>query len=299
MTVEYACARAVHKPWGKTDLRPWSKVHEDGPIGELWFERADKDAPAPDLLLKLLFTSEPLSIQVHPDDAFARSIGLPHGKSEAWYVVSAAPGALIALGLKKPFTHSELRNSIEDGAIAAFIAWHPVNEGDAIHVPAGTIHAIGAGLVIAEVQQSIDATFRIFDHGRKRELHIDEAVAAANLAPPALQKTPEALAPGRALLITDPHFVLEHFDLPPKSKWTLRAKSETWLLALDGDARVGLVNVLPGEALFVKDDQVGIAAGPAGLKGLMAYAAAVPDADLLCNADVSDLTRAGLITESQ
>jgi mannose-6-phosphate isomerase len=299
MTVEHARVRAVHKPWGKADLRPWSEVHEDSLVGELWFERAYEGAPAPSLLLKLLFTSEPLSIQVHPDDAFARSIGLPHGKSEAWYVVSAAPGALIALGLKRPFTHSQLRNSIEDGAIAAFIAWHPVCEGDAIHVPAGTIHAIGAGLVIAEVQQRIDATFRIFDHGRKRKLHIDEAVAAANLAPAALQKMPEALAPGRTLLLTDPHFVLEHFDLPPKSKWTLRARFETWLLVLDGHARGGLMNVLPGEALFVKDDQVDIAAGSAGLKGLIAYAAAVPDAVLLCDAHVSDLARADLVKEGQ
>jgi len=297
MTVEHACVRAVHKPWGKTDLRPWSEVHEGSPIGELWFERANKDAPAPDLLIKLLFTSEPLSIQVHPDDAFARSIGLPHGKSEAWYIVAAAPGARIALGLKRSLTHSQLRNSIEDGAIAALIAWHSVSEGDAIHVPAGTIHAIGAGLVIAEIQQRIDITFRIFDHGRKRELHIDDAVAAANLAPAALQKMPSPLASGRTLLLTDPHFVLEHIDLPPKSNWRLQAKSETWLLALNGHARVGLMNILPGEALFVKEDRADIAAGSEGLKGLVAYAAAMPDTDLLRSADVSGLCQAELIRE--
>jgi mannose-6-phosphate isomerase len=297
MTVEHACVRAVHKPWGKTDLRPWSEAHEGGPIGELWFERADKYAPEPDLLFKLLFTREPLSIQVHPDDAFARSIGLPHGKSEAWYIVAAAPGARIALGLKKPLAHSKLRSSIEEGAIAALIAWHAVCEGDAFHVPAGTIHAIGAGLVIAEVQQRIDVTFRIFDHGRKRELHIDEAVAAANLCPAALQKTPIPLAPGRTLLLTDPHFVLEHLDLPPKSKWMLRAKSETWLLALNGYAGVGPVTLRPGEALFVKDDEANVRPGLEGLKGLVAYAAASPYADLLRGADVSGLDRAELIRE--
>lgn len=299
MTVEHACVRAVHKPWGKTDLRPWSDAHEDGSIGELWFERADKDAPAPSLLLKLLFTSEPLSIQVHPDDAFARSIGLPHGKNEAWYIVAAAPGAHIALGLKKPLTHSQLRSSIEDGAIAALIAWHPVCEGDTVHVPAGTIHAIGAGMVIAEIQQRIDVTFRIFDHGRKRELHIDDAVAATNLARAAPRETPSALAPGRTLLLTDPHFVLEHFDLPPKSKWALRAKSETWILALSGHARVGAMNILPGEALFVKDDQADITAGSAGLRGLVAYAAATSDADLLRGTDVAGLGEANLIREGQ
>jgi len=297
MTVEHACARAVHKPWGKTDLRPWSEVHENVPIGELWFERVDKDAPAPALLLKLLFTSEPLSIQVHPDDAFARSMGLPHGKNEAWYIVAATGGAHIALGLKKPLTHSQFRSSIKDGSIATLMAWHAVRGGDAIHVPAGTIHAIGAGLVIAEVQQRIDVTFRIFDHGRKRELQIDDAVAAANLAPAELQKIPSFLAPGRSLLLTDPHFVLEHFDLSSESKWTLRAKCETWLLVLNGHAGVGSVNILPGEVLFVEDDRVEIMAGSAGLKGLVAYAAPAPDPDLLRSANVSDLGRADLAKE--
>jgi mannose-6-phosphate isomerase len=299
MTVEHACVRAVQKPWGKTDLRPWSEIHADGPIGELWFERADKEAPAPDLLLKLLFTSEPLSIQVHPDDAFARSIGLPHGKSEAWYVVAAAPGAHIALGVKKHLTHSQLRNSIQDGAIANLVAWHAVSDGDAVHVPAGTIHAIGAGLVIAEVQQRIDVTFRIFDHGRNRALDIDSAVAAAKLGPPAPQGTRSPLASGRTLLLTDPHFVLEHIDLPPKSNWRLRAQSETWLLSLNGHAQAGPMNLFAGEALFLKDDRADIEVGSVGLKGLLAYAAATSEAELLRRTDDFGTGQADLVREDQ
>jgi hypothetical protein len=86
MAIEHACMRVVRKPWGNTDLRPWSEIrHDGGAIGELWFQRPDMNAPDPALLLKLLFTKEPLSIQVHPDDAFAQSIGLGHGKTEAWY----------------------------------------------------------------------------------------------------------------------------------------------------------------------------------------------------------------------
>ncbi len=291
MTVEHARARAVQKPWGKTDLRPWSEIHAECAIGEIWFERADENAPAPSLLLKLLFTNEPLSIQVHPDDAFARSIGLPHGKSEAWYVVSAVPGARVALGVRARLTHSQLRNSIQDGSIVSRVAWKVVSKGDVIHVPAGTIHTIGAGLVIAEVQQRIDVTFRIFDHDRQRELHIDNAVAVANLGLPALQMEPSPLASGRTLLLADPHFVLELIDLPPNSKWCLRTQAETWLLVLDGHARVGPMSLLIGEALFLKDDRADIKASSAGLKGLLAYSAAKPDMDLLRSVDNEGLDK--------
>jgi mannose-6-phosphate isomerase len=105
MAIEHASVQVVRKPWGVADLHPWSSSDGSGDsIGELWFQRADTNAPIPALLLKLLFTSEPLSIQVHPDDAFARGIGLPNGKTEAWYILSAAPDARIAVGLKRHLT---------------------------------------------------------------------------------------------------------------------------------------------------------------------------------------------------
>jgi mannose-6-phosphate isomerase len=284
MTVELARVRAVHKPWGRADLRPWSEIHGDSPIGELWFERAHVEAPAPDLLLKLLFTSEPLSIQVHPNDALARSLGLAHGKSEAWYVLSAAANANVALGVGTRLTRRQLRDSIQDGSIADRVMWRAVSDGDAVYVPAGTIHAIGGGLVIAEIQQRLDVTFRLFDYDRDRELHVDNAVAAANPGPSASPIEPQYLAPGRTLLVTDPHFVLERIDLPPKSKWDLQSQFEMWLLVLEGHARVGLLNIPAGEALFLKADQAALNAGSAGLKGLLAYSAAAPEADLLRNA---------------
>jgi hypothetical protein len=94
MPIECVFVRAMHKPWGVSDLQPWSNIDGTGSaVGELWFERADKNAPIPALLLKLLFTREPLSIQVHPDDTFARAMGMPNGKSEAWYIISAKPGS--------------------------------------------------------------------------------------------------------------------------------------------------------------------------------------------------------------
>ena len=122
MTIEHAIARAKPKPWGSTDLRPWSQAPtSDGPIGELWFERPEPAAPKTELLLKLLFTTEPLSIQVHPNDTFAQSIGLPNGKTEAWYILSAIPGAKVAAGLNYPRSSTELRTAITDGSIANIV----------------------------------------------------------------------------------------------------------------------------------------------------------------------------------
>jgi len=166
MAIEHARARALPKPWGVLDRRPWNNAsHDGGAIGEIWYERPNDAAADPSLLLKLLFTSQPLSIQVHPGDAFAHAMGLPSGKTEAWYILSAAPEAKVALGLKRPLTPQQLRAAVENGSISDLVVWLPVSVDDVIFVPAGTIHAIGAGLVIAELQQRSDATFRLFDHG--------------------------------------------------------------------------------------------------------------------------------------
>src|ERR1017187_10074587 len=168
MAIERARVQALPRPWGVLDLTPWSTAAKDGiPIGEIWYDRPGKPASDPSLLLKLLFTSQPLSIQVHPDDAYAQSIGLQNGKTEAWYVLSAAPEAKVALGLKRCLTPKQLRQAGEDGSITDLVEWHAVSQGDSIFVPAGTIHAIGAGLVIAEIQQRSDATFRLSDYGRQ------------------------------------------------------------------------------------------------------------------------------------
>jgi len=286
MAIEHACIQAVNKPWGSTNLRPWSELPGDGiAIGELWFERADMTAPTPALLLKLLFTKEALSIQVHPDDTFAQSIGMPHGKTEAWYILSATPGANVAIGLKEHLTAPQLRASIEDGSIADLVQWHPVLKDDVVFVPAGTIHAIGPGLVIAEIQQRSDATFRLFDYGRKRELHAGNAVAAAHAGSAECQSSQRRLTEARTLLVASSHFVLERIDLLSKSNWELHAERETWLLVLEGHARIGLVNAFAGEAMFLEAEDASIEVGAEGLKGLLAYLATEPSAGLLRGRD--------------
>jgi mannose-6-phosphate isomerase len=274
MPIEHASVRAMHKPWGVSDLQPWSSIDgTDDAVGELWFERADKDAPLPDLLLKLLFTSEPLSIQVHPDDTYARAMGMPNGKSEAWYIISAKPDAQIGIGLKHRVTPQELRASISNGSIVELVQWRPVAKGDVIFIPAGTIHALGAGIVLAEIQQRSDTTFRLFDYGRQRELHIDNGVAVANVWPLRSQCDPARLTRERTVLVASRHFVLERVELPEGSSWALLAEPETWILALDGHAAIGPAAVSIGQAIFVGGGRTSIEVGTDGMTALIAYPA--------------------------
>jgi mannose-6-phosphate isomerase len=273
MAIERARAQAVQKPWGVADLRPWSRADHDGGrlIGEVWYQRSGNGSSDPSLLLKLLFTSQPLSIQVHPDDAYAQSIGLTCGKTEAWYILSAAPGARIVLGLKKKLAPRQLREAVNDGSIAGLVAWRTVLPGDVVLVPAGTIHAIGAGLVIAEIQQRSDATFRMFDFGRKRDLHIADAVAVADAGPADGSVKPKRLTDERTLLVSNPHFVLERIELAPGAAIRLEADRETWLLVISGSARAGRFDIAAGDAVFAQSDSVDIRAGAQGMASLVAY----------------------------
>jgi mannose-6-phosphate isomerase len=282
MPIEHARARAVIKPWGVEDLRPWSDARLDGnTIGEIWYERPGNGAAIPALLLKLLFTSQSLSIQVHPNDAFAHSMGLPNGKTEAWYVLTAATDAKVALGLSRRLTPRHLRAAIVDGSISDLIVWHAVSANDVIFVPGGTIHTIGAGLVVAELQQRSDATFRLFDPGRQRELQIENAIMVADAGPADFPVRPNQLSSERRLLVSDPHFVFERIDLEAKSSWCLDAERETWLLILSGSAVAESFELAVGGALFAQSDRVDIHAGAGGMAGLVAYTGGGPVSHLL------------------
>jgi mannose-6-phosphate isomerase len=277
MPTELAAVRVVHKPWGVRDLQPWSSLDGSGEaIGELWFEREGTHAPAPALLLKLLFTSEPLSIQVHPDDTFARAMGLPNGKSEAWYILSAEPDAKVGVGLKHQVTLQELRASIQNGSITELVDWRPVAKGDVIYIPAGTIHAIGAGIVLAEIQQRSDTTFRLFDFGRQRALDEDNGIAVAHPWPLPARCDLTRLTAARTVLVVSRHFVLERVEFPAGSSWALLAEAETWLLVLDGHAAIGLTTASIGQAIFVRGGRSSIEVGADGLMALIAYPASTP-----------------------
>lgn len=282
MVTEFARAHVLAKPWGVTDLRPFSSaIHDDDAIGEIWYERDGTADANSSLLLKLLFTSQPLSIQVHPDDAYARAMGERNGKTEAWYVLSATPDARIALGLKQHLTPQQLREAIDDGSISDLVVWKAVNVGDSFFVPAGTIHAIGAGLVIAEIQQRSDATFRIFDYGRQRELHVDRAVAVANAGPSNCQVKQVRLSPERVQVVADQHFIMERIELLPHSTWRLEVDRETWVLGIGGEAEAGLFNIASGDAAFVESARLDFHVGSAGFTALAAYTGGGTAPDLL------------------
>ncbi len=155
----------------------WGVATSDGRrLGEVWF-------PAEPLLVKFIFTSEKLSVQVHPDDEYAARHEGRRGKSEMWYVVAAEPGARLAVGLERPLSREQLRAAALDGSLEQALRWFDVHPGDALFVPAGTVHAIGPGLTLCEIQQHSDVTYRLYDYGRPRELHLEKALEAARDAP--------------------------------------------------------------------------------------------------------------------
>ena len=282
MTVELARTQVMLKPWGITEPGPWTKArHVGGRIGEIWYEASGETASDQALLLKLLFTSQPLSLQVHPDDSYARSKGLGSGKTEAWYVLNAEPGAAVALGLRQHLTEVQLRQAVDDGSIAGRAAWHAVSAGDVVSVPAGTIHAIGAGLVIAEIQQRSDATYRLFDYGRQRELHVDDAIAVADTVVASGLARPTRLDHERTILVRSPHFVWERLEFAPDQTWWMDAERETWLLAISGSAIAGSFGLEKGDAIVARAERVGIRVGTQGLVALVAYTGDSPATNLL------------------
>jgi mannose-6-phosphate isomerase len=237
------------RPWGTTDLSPIYPDHKfDEKIGEAWLTgdhckvangplvgrtladlsktcgrllvgEAARDEKRFPLLLKFLFPHEKLSVQVHPDDAQAQRTGQPWGKTECWYVASAKPGAQIALGLKPGVSSSSLREAIEGNRAEALLNWINVYPGEMIYVAGGTVHTLGPGSIIVETQQQSDTTYRLYDYGRPRELHLKEGLAAVKdkvasgkvvrPAPSPIGHTKNTIAP----MIRAPYFVVDQYDL--------------------------------------------------------------------------------------
>jgi mannose-6-phosphate isomerase len=173
--------RVVTKPWGKLDIGSFgsdANTAHGRPIGEIWFE-----PEASDVLVKYLFTSERLSIQVHPDDDQARGLKGVTGKDECWLILEAEPGAHYGIGLSRQVSLDELKAAASDGSVIDLIEWRPAHAGDFVYNPARTVHALGPGLTVLEVQQNCDITFRLFDYFSDRPLHVEQAVAIARLGP--------------------------------------------------------------------------------------------------------------------
>ena len=165
--------RIVDKPWGRLGIDPRFHVDPARQVGEIWFE---PPAGRPlDVMAKYLFTTERLSVQVHPDDPTARARGYPRGKDECWIVLNVAEDAELGIGMVRDLPAQEVMDAARDGSIVDLIDWRRPQRGDFIYNPAGTIHALGPGLTVLEIQQAVDLTYRLYDYGRPRELHLKEA----------------------------------------------------------------------------------------------------------------------------
>jgi mannose-6-phosphate isomerase len=237
----------VEKPWGRGDLPAAFGAPADSKTGEIWYQ-AEAELP---LLVKWLFTSEKLSIQVHPNDAQARERGQPSGKEECWYIVDAEPGAVLGMGTKQPLSADALRAASLSGEIESLMDWKPVKAGDWFYIPAGTVHAIGAGITLIEVQQYADITYRLYDYGRPRELHLDDGVAVSKAAP---YNDPRCGAAKRsAQLVNGPHFRLWYLN-GDDGGVALPNAEPRWVIPISGAVQAGGIELLPSQCLLDQAD---------------------------------------------
>ena len=266
--------RFVARVWGYRDLRPLYDLTVDAtqdPIGEVWLsgdecraasgphagktlgEMFATDSPAmlgdsahgieSPLLIKVIFAREKLSVQVHPDDRLAQKYGQPRGKTECWYAMSAEPGAQVAAGLRPGVTMEQIRTGISNGTLEESLNILPVSKGDMIFVDAGTVHAIWPGSILLETQQNCDVTYRMYDYGRPRELHIDKSIEATRLATRAGKVPPMKLG-DRTVLVDGEYFCVEQIAITgARDSDSLHGADEparglSYLFAAEGAARI-------------------------------------------------------------
>jgi mannose-6-phosphate isomerase len=282
------------RPWGTNDLSPIYPNHKfTEKIGEAWLSGDDcKIAKGPlsgktlaqlseqyqrdlvgeaardprrfPLLLKFLFPHEKLSVQVHPDDEQALRVGQPWGKTECWYVAHAKPGSQIALGMKPGVTAKQLEESIHENRAEELLNWINVYAGDMIYVAGGTVHTLGPGSVIVETQQQSDTTYRLYDYGRPRELHLKDGIAAVKektSSGKVVRPAPTQIGRGknrRSPLVAAPYFVVDMFEMKEPVELTTHDDSGKTsvqiLVAVDGCGVVELPGMDP--VTFAKGDAV-------------------------------------------
>lgn len=239
----------VEKPWGRTDLPGIYSDAGDRQIGEVWCDAAERQLP---LLVKWLFTSERLSIQVHPNDTQGRAHGFVSGKEECWVVVAAEPGAVLGIGTRVALDGETLRRAALNGEIEGMMDWKPVRAGDYFYIPAGTVHAIGAGVTLVEVQQNADVTYRLYDYGRPRELHLDAGVAVSLACPYADPRAGRLDAAQSQHLVDGPHFDLWHLRGQTIADWTTTFAG-LWVVPLSGTIEAAGTRAAVGECLYLPE----------------------------------------------
>lgn len=244
---------SVEKPWGKDRLPAPFTAEPGHRIGEIWF---DPPSALDQLLVKYIFTSEKLSVQVHPDDDQSEAAGQGRqGKSECWYVIDAEPGATLGVGFAEAIGPEAMRAAALDGSIENLLVWHPVVPGDFFYIPANTVHAIGAGVSLIEVQQNSDITYRLYDYGRPRELHLDAGMAVAKGEPYDMglhRRVPER---GTLRLVEGPFFVLDRIDGPISGDTAADYPAQLLVIPRSDGVTVGGKAVAVGECALA--DEIG------------------------------------------
>lgn len=258
--------------WGKSDLRPWYEstgtselvgeawltgpacIVETGPFtGKTMAGMSSEIGGEFPLLVKILFPADKLSVQVHPDDAQAQAAGQVRGKTECWYVLEADPGATVALGLKPGVGASEVASAVADGTMEELLEQVPVSVGDMLFVAAGTVHAIGPGVVLLETQQTSDITYRLYDYGRPRELHLEQGISVIKAKTEAGKVKPRAMD-GFVRLIEQKYFTVDRFDIP-FGEIRLHGTGPACLVSLSGWGTIktdkGSTGLKPGQAVVL------------------------------------------------
>jgi len=252
--------RTVEKVWGR-DTLPAPFVSPDGSrIGEIWFEPPEQ---LPQLLVKYIFTSEKLSVQCHPSDTQTLAAGLgKQGKEECWLVIAAEPGATLGIGFREPIDAETMRGAALNGSIEDMLVWHEVQPGDFFYIPANTVHAIGAGVTVIEIQQNSDITYRLFDYGRPRELHLEEGIAVASGAVYDMACAKFVGEGSDVNLVDGPYFRLDQLAGAPDPTISARYRGQLLVIPRDGVVMVDGEPVNPGEcALAGEIDAVRFADG--------------------------------------
>ncbi|KPV51439.1 mannose-6-phosphate isomerase [Kouleothrix aurantiaca] len=258
----YEHNRVAEGPFAGRTLADLAQEHGAALLGTRPFARGGADFP---LLAKFIDAADHLSVQVHPDDAYAHTVEAAsgfHGKTEAWYILRAAPGADLIHGLTRPTNREEFAAALHDGTLMELMRRSPAHAGDTVFVPAGTIHAINAGIMLFEIQQKSDLTYRVYDYDRRdaygqlRELHVERALDVSNFGeqPPALV-APTPIDDVRTLLVECAYFAMERWDVRAPLPASTDLGSFEILTVIDGAAELawpeGTRNLTRGESVVL------------------------------------------------
>lgn len=264
--------------WGRETLAPYfSDAPRNQRIGEVWYTFEDNqtalgkrlgqllrenpevlgtalDPQHPGicpLLVKLLFTTERLSVQVHPDDQYAQQHHNSLGKTEAWYVLDTQPPGEIAVGFSDALDPARFQAAVQSGEVEGLLHWKKVHSGDVVFVPAGTVHAIGAGLTVCEIQENSDITYRLYDYGRPRELHLQHGLRVSHLGRHTADARTVNISPGRDELLACEYFRIER--LRPRGSFHIPAHLPYYslLICVKGAGTIDGQACRAGQAWFI------------------------------------------------